>query len=163
MVPANRPTNGCSSTLRICEISISGNDCSSHGRPEPRDEKKPRYRQRRGGECHVQRRLAPQLEARTHKEDRADDRRISSKPMPGQPPANVEYRRRNTYLDTIIRSWRRDANPPRGGGCDSLGSLATGSAGAPEAAELELDDAPLEADDRRVRPVVGVEFRQECS
>ena len=29
--------------------------------------------------------------------------RMSSKPMPGQPPANVEYRRRNTYLDTIIR------------------------------------------------------------
>ena len=29
--------------------------------------------------------------------------RISSKPIPGQPPANVEYRRRNTYLDTIIR------------------------------------------------------------
>ena len=30
-------------------------------------------------------------------------RRMSSKPMPGQPPANVEYRRRNTYLDPIIR------------------------------------------------------------
>ena len=40
--------------------------------------------------------------------------RISSKPMPGQPPANVEYRRRNTYLDTIIRSWRRDVNHPTG-------------------------------------------------
>ena len=30
-------------------------------------------------------------------------RRMTSRPMPGQPPANVEYRRRNTYLDPIIR------------------------------------------------------------
>ena len=27
---------------------------------------------------------------------------------------------------------------------------------------LELDDAPLQADDRRVRPVVGVEFRKDA-
>ena len=54
--------------------------------------------------------------------------RISSKPMPGQPPANVEYRRRNTYLDTIIRRGGATRTPRRGGGCDSLGSVATGSA-----------------------------------
>ena len=30
------------------------------------------------------------LEAGTDNDDRADDQRMSSKPMPGQPPANVE-------------------------------------------------------------------------
>ena len=40
--------------------------------------------------------------------------RMTSRPMPGQPPANVEYRRRNTYLDTIIRRGGADANPPTG-------------------------------------------------
>ena len=39
--------------------------------------------------------------------------RISSRAIPGAPPANVEYRRRNTYLEMIIGSWRRDANHPK--------------------------------------------------
>ena len=48
--------------------------------------------------------------------------RISSKAIPGQPPANVEYRRRNTYLDTIIRRGGATAPPRPGRGSDSLGS-----------------------------------------
>ena len=52
--------------------------------------------------------------------------RISSKAIPGEPPANVEYRRRNTYLDTIIRRGGATATPRRGRGSDSLGSAATG-------------------------------------
>ena len=40
--------------------------------------------------------------------------RISSKPIPGQPSANVEYRRRNTYLDTIIRRRRATWDYPVG-------------------------------------------------
>jgi hypothetical protein len=39
--------------------------------------------------------------------------RISSKAIPGAPPANVEYRRRNTDLDLNIGSSRRDANHPK--------------------------------------------------
>jgi hypothetical protein len=41
-------------------------------------------------------------------------RRMTSKPMPGQPPANVEYRRRNTYLDSIIPRGRPTVNYPTG-------------------------------------------------
>ena len=52
--------------------------------------------------------------------------RINSKAIPGQPPANVEYRRRNTYLDTIIRRGGATATPTPGRGSDSLGSAATG-------------------------------------
>jgi len=40
--------------------------------------------------------------------------RISSKAIPGAPPANVEYRRRNTYLEMIIGSWRRKCDPQTG-------------------------------------------------
>ena len=40
--------------------------------------------------------------------------RISSKAIPGAPPANVEYRRRNTYLDTIIRRGDATRPPPTG-------------------------------------------------
>ena len=40
--------------------------------------------------------------------------RISNKAIPGEPPANVEYRRRNTYLDTIIRRGDATRPPPTG-------------------------------------------------
>ena len=51
--------------------------------------------------------------------------RISSNPTPGQPPANVEYSRRNTYLDTIIGRGGATGTPRLGRGSDSLGSGAT--------------------------------------
>jgi hypothetical protein len=41
-------------------------------------------------------------------------RRISNRPAPGQPPAKVEYRRRNTDLDTIIGLWPCDVDYPAG-------------------------------------------------
>jgi hypothetical protein len=42
---------------------------------------------------------------------------MSSKPAPGQPVANVEYRRRNQYLPTILVSAvaTPDENPRKGG------------------------------------------------
>jgi len=52
--------------------------------------------------------------------------RISNNAMPGGPPANVEYSRRNTYLDTIIWWSRCDREPRQGGGIDSLGSSGWG-------------------------------------
>jgi hypothetical protein len=52
--------------------------------------------------------------------------RINSKAIPGQPPANVEYKRRNRYLNTIVRRGGATAPPTRGRGTDSLGPAATG-------------------------------------
>jgi len=40
--------------------------------------------------------------------------RINSKAIPGPPPANVEYRRRNTSLETIIRRGGANVPPPTG-------------------------------------------------
>ena len=46
--------------------------------------------------------------------------RMSSKPMPGQLPANVEYRRRNAHLHTSIRSWAARSDPDRAAGVTLL-------------------------------------------
>jgi hypothetical protein len=51
--------------------------------------------------------------------------RISNNAIPGAPPANVEYKRRNTYLDTIIRRGGATVNPRPGRVSNSLGSAAT--------------------------------------
>jgi hypothetical protein len=54
-------------------------------------------------------------------------RRMTSKPMPGQPPANVEYSRRNLYLGTIIRRGGAKRIPPPGRACDPFGSAPAGN------------------------------------
>jgi hypothetical protein len=90
MVPVNRPTTGCSSTRRTCEISIRATTAPATGVHSPTTRRSPgRARDaelsamRNDGSCHrlrpVPRRSTPPTTPR-----------ISSKPMPGQLSANVE-------------------------------------------------------------------------
>ena len=124
------PPTGCSSTRQdLRDLDQRRPPLQPRASIGPRREEAPPG-ERRGAECDVQRRIAPQPRAACQRTTAPTTRRISSKPMPGQPPANVEYRRRNTYLDTIIRRGGAARTPRRGGGCDSFGSVATGSAGA---------------------------------
>jgi hypothetical protein len=52
-------------------------------------------------------------------------RRMKSKPVPGQPPANVEYRRRTLYTP-IFRHCEGRSKPQKGWNCHSLGPLGLG-------------------------------------
>ena len=110
----------------------------------------------------VQRRIGPQPRANVTEDDGPTPSRISSKPRPGQPPANVEYKRRNAYLHTIIRRGGAKRTPDGAMGVTLSGRLTADTGRAVGCGTLELDDAPLHADDRRVRPIVGVEFRKNA-
>ena len=60
-----------------------------------------------------------------------------------------------THLDRNVLSWRREAMPLTGGRCDSFGVRGDrygGSAGeGAKGWQLDLDDAPLQADHHGVR------------
>ena len=114
MVAARRRPTGGSPVVKISEIATTATTAPATGVHNPAMRRSPATASNaqativcNGGSLQsrgpaYQRRTAPTTS------------RISSKPIPGQPPANVEYRRRNTYLDTIIRREVATANPPTG-------------------------------------------------
>jgi hypothetical protein len=90
MVPVNRPTTGYSSTLRICEISITATTAPATGVHNPTTRRSPARASdaelsaiRNDGSCHSVRPVPTRRTPPTTP-------RISSKPMPGQLSANVE-------------------------------------------------------------------------
>ena len=122
MVPVSRPTTGCSSNLRICEISIRATTAPATGVHSPTTRRSPGRASdaelsamRNDGSCH---RLRPVPRTSTP----PTTPRISSKPIPGQLSANVEYSRRNTHLTRLLGRGRLERTPPRGGRSDSFGS-----------------------------------------
>jgi len=107
MVPVNRATTGCSSILRICEIANAATIAPATGVHRPttrRSAARPSEAElsatRNDGSCHSLRPVSTRRTAPTTP-------RISSKPMPGQLPANVEYSRRNTHLTDywVVAAW----------------------------------------------------------
>ena len=125
VVPARRHTNRSSPDVRIWEISITAMTAPAKGVHSPAASRSPEPASdaagRAIGNAGSVHSCGP---ARTRRTE-PTTRRMSSKPIPGQLPANVEYRRRNTYLHTIIRRGGAMRTPRRGGGRDSLGSVAT--------------------------------------
>ena len=90
MVPdqqAHQRMFGDSQDLRDLD---DGNDCSSHRRPEARDEKKSRCRKRGRSECQCNGGSLHSVGPARTRRTEPTTRRMSSKPMPGQLPANVE-------------------------------------------------------------------------
>jgi len=90
IVPVNRPTTGCSSTLRICEISITATTAPATGVHRPTTRRSPARASEaelsampNNGSCHSLRPVPTRRTAPTTP-------RISSRPMPGQLSANVE-------------------------------------------------------------------------
>src|SRR6185436_15751685 len=85
------------------------NDCSSHGRPEPRDEEvlKPLAMRRLLSCVTVRDPRDPGPYAQ--REPSRTTRRMTSKPSAGLPPANEKYKRRTAYLDTSIQRDGSDA------------------------------------------------------
>ena len=90
--------------------------------------------------------------------------RMSIKPMPGQPPANVEYKRRNRapfWTLLVCDTSEADRNPKKSRERHSLefgwqaGEQGTGGV-------LQFDDSSLQADHRGMRSVAGAQFRKDA-
>ena len=80
-----------------------GNGRPGQGRPEPRDEKKPRTRQGCGGERGLQRRRAPDLRAGADKDDRADDQAQEQQPCT-RPTARETWNRGAAFVPVTART-----------------------------------------------------------
>jgi hypothetical protein len=98
MVPSRRATHRSPASVRICEISITATNVPATGVHIPGIRRIPHPAKNTdiivvligGGPLH-RIELAPTISAEP------TTKRMRSKPIPGQPPANVEYRRRNTH------------------------------------------------------------------
>ncbi len=95
MVPSKRGTQWSPDVVVICQVSTSAIDAPMMGVQSPGIRRSPDTARNAavtvvliGGSFHSTT-LARAIKAEP------PTRRISSKPVPGQPPANVEYRRRN--------------------------------------------------------------------
>ena len=84
--------------------------------------------------------------------------RMRINPMPGQPPANMEYKRRKAPLFIAVVSYFvvSPHRPQKRGHHHSLGSPFR--LGTKRQSNLEFYDASLQSDDRSVRPIIGSEF-----
>jgi len=97
MVPSRRATHRSPAGARICQISIKATNVPATGVHSPGIRRIPHPAKNTditvvfiGGSFHSIE-LARTISAEP------TTKRMRSKPMPGQPPANVEYRRRNTH------------------------------------------------------------------
>lgn len=116
MVPSRMGTHGSPGNVRICQISVKATNVPAIGVHSPGTRRIPHPTKNAevivvfiGGS------LQSVEVARTISAEPTTDR-MRSKPVPGQPPANVEYRRRKqapfqTLLD--CDSPARDRNPKR--------------------------------------------------
>ena len=88
-------------------------------------------------------------------------RRIRSNPVPGQPPANVEYRRRKdapfrtTFLSSAVLKPHRTPKRVRSSLFRVLGFETWAASWG---WNLQLDDPSLQTDHRRLGPVVGAQL-----
>ena len=163
MVPRRRETQWSPGIVRICQVSIKASNAPTMGVHRPGMRRSPHPARTAdvivvvtGGSLHS---IAP---ARTTSAEPAT-RRMRSKPVPGQPPANVEYRRRNTHpsrslLVCDIREANR--NPKKSCNRHSLESVDLRRA-RQGGGELQLDDSSLQSDHRGVGSIVGAQFRKD--
>ncbi len=89
--------------------------------------------------------------------------RMRSNPVPGQPPANVEYKRRNdTPFNTYPESSFLEGNryPKKSFDRHSLESGFFGGAG--QVGKLQVDNPSLQANHRGVRSIIGAQFRKDA-
>ena len=126
MVAARRHTRRPSAAVRICEIWRMAASVPATGVHSPAVRRSPDPARDAEvsvvwteGALH-----SPGLARRTR--TAPTTRRMSSKPIPGQLPVNVEYRRRKTHLATIIRGGDANESPLTGRARDSLGSWRRG-------------------------------------
>ena len=81
--------------------------------------------------------------------------------MPGQPPANVEYSRRNSAApfrtSTSVSFYGPDRNPQKDLDRDSLGRMFWGQDGQ----DSKIDDASLQADHCGVCSIVGAQLGKD--
>ena len=85
MVPANRPTNGCSPKLRSSDISIRATTAPATGVHRPAARRSPDIASDAEVSAKCTRRVTPQLRAGTDKEDRADDQAHDQQTDAGPP------------------------------------------------------------------------------
>jgi len=159
MVPSNRGTKWSPEIVMICEVSTKAINAPAMGVHNPGIRRSPDPARNAdvivvliGGSCHnttlaCARRAEPPTS------------RMRSRPVPGQPPANVEYRRRNARPSSryyYVSLWGQSETPKRvmnvtlyrlAGGCAHKG--------------LQLDDSSLQANHRSVGSVIGPQFRKD--
>ena len=95
MVPSNSQSHLSPGSVRTFHASMTATEIPTMGVHSPSIRRSPASREMRteivsliGGSL--------QSRARAHNKRGPDTRRMRSSPVPGQPPANVEYKRRNT-------------------------------------------------------------------
>jgi hypothetical protein len=116
MAADNRHTIGSSSTLRICEISIRATTAPATGVHSPANSSNPDPVTVAGPSVMCSGASVHRCGAARTMTTGPMTSRMSSKPMPGQLPANVEYRRRNAHLHRLL-PWAARIEPPgRGAG-----------------------------------------------
>ena len=76
--------------------------------------------------------------------------------------AGVELFLAHRHVDALHPKRRASTNTRPGSSIASAPAMVAARRSATRRGYLELDDAPPETDDRRMRPVVGVEFRQNA-
>src|SRR5271166_3816858 len=117
MVPSRTGTHGSPGSVKICQISVKATNVPAMGVHSPGIRRIPQAARSAhvivvfiGGGSRQSVELARTISAEP------TTKRMRSKPMPGQPPANVEYRRRKqapfwTILDSVVAE--SDRNPKK--------------------------------------------------
>jgi hypothetical protein len=138
MVPTNRPTSGSASAVRIWPISVKATRVPATGVQSPGMSSIPEPAWSAADIVLCIGGAPDRFELARRTRTAPTTRRMSSRPAPGQPPANVEYSRRTTCpCSSSLILGEPNRNPPKGRGRDSSGSLARGGAEARTSTPVE--------------------------
>jgi hypothetical protein len=159
MVASKRTTQTSPRSVSICQISMKAANAPTIGVQRPGMRRTPQTASNAdvivaliGGSLH---KVRP---ARTINAE-PPTRRMRSNPVPGQPPAKVEYKRRNTHpfvrtrvSHCDVRRYPKESRNRHSFGFGMQAGEVVGRRG------LQFDDSSLQADHRGVGSIVGAQF-----